>query len=176
MIRQNISLEDMLNDICIDNKYAPNPIELNIVPVNLEYFNEEGRPIWLDKCVREFNALIPSCAWLDYCSRFPYSTNYALENAFGHGNKWNPNLPIRIAAYLGQEGIVYEIEDSGSGFNLASALNNPHIKAHKYNRGLGLKKMSQAPELVSFNNKGNVCRIQALRKDFLNELNKDTRI
>lgn len=41
----------------------------------------------------------------------------ALENAFYHGNRNNPGLPVYFTAFEGEKGVVLSIKDSGSGFD-----------------------------------------------------------
>lgn len=42
---------------------------------------------------------------------------FALENAFVNGNKNNPELPVIVRWYAGQEGMVISIKDAGKGFD-----------------------------------------------------------
>ena len=42
----------------------------------------------------------------------------ALSNAFYHGHRKDPKLPIEVRIYHGQKGMVIRIHDCGTGFNV----------------------------------------------------------
>ncbi|HII15074.1 MAG TPA: ATP-binding protein [Nanoarchaeota archaeon] len=46
----------------------------------------------------------------------------ALENAFYHGNRENPELPVQFMAFEGETGIVASVKDSGAGFDFRNVI------------------------------------------------------
>mgnify|MGYP001566021834 FL=1 len=46
----------------------------------------------------------------------------ALENAFFHGNKENPNLPVSLMGFEGTNGVVASVKDSGDGFDFKQTI------------------------------------------------------
>lgn len=60
---------------------------------------------------------------LDYSTRDVFSVRLALEealvNAIKHGNRMDPRKTVRIDCLVNSSSVRIEIEDEGSGFNLA---------------------------------------------------------
>jgi hypothetical protein len=86
---------------------------------------------------------------------------YALENAFYHGE-----IPINVSMYVGKNGAVYEIKDSGSGFDAAKKVDQFKLwvdgnREEKYffNGGHGFQAYNNSNITTSFNDDGNTCWI-----------------
>ncbi len=66
----------------------------------------------------------------------------ALSNAYCHGHKRNPTLPITIQVYQGKHGIMLQIKDTGNGFNIDTMVSKfLDNKNYFYNAGNGIKRM-----------------------------------
>ena len=66
----------------------------------------------------------------------------ALSNAYCHGHKRDPSLPITVKVYQGEHGIMLQIKDTGDGFNIDAIVSD--FRANKnyfYNAGNGIKSM-----------------------------------
>jgi hypothetical protein len=54
----------------------------------------------------------------------------ALSNAFCHGHKKDPLIPIDISVFLGRQGLIISIKDTGPGFDIrdrkSTRLNSSH--------------------------------------------------
>lgn len=66
----------------------------------------------------------------------------ALSNAYCHGHKRDPSLPITIKVYQGEHGIMLQIKDTGNGFNIDTIVSKfQDNKNYFYNAGNGIKSM-----------------------------------
>lgn len=87
-----------------------------------------------------------------------------LENAFGWGNKHDPNRPIQFAIYVGNKGVIIRVEDSGKGFDATKVI-------HKYdehdfgdagefeNTGYGMRFLAQSDFDIIYEGPANVVYI-----------------
>lgn len=77
----------------------------------------------------------------------------ALSNAFYHGHRKNPKLPIEIRIYQGQNGIVVRIHDCGTGFSVKKIYSH-YIKGKTYfhTAGNGFRLMSNSKHFGIFYN------------------------
>lgn len=67
----------------------------------------------------------------------------ALSNAFCHGHRKNPKLPIEIRIYKGQKGILVRIHDCGKGFDVKKThLQYLRGKAYFHTAGNGFRLMA----------------------------------
>lgn len=66
----------------------------------------------------------------------------ALSNAFCHGHRKDPSLPIELCVYLGEKGLIVRIKDSGKGFDL-DLIRDKYEKGRAYYHvaGNGLRLM-----------------------------------
>lgn len=80
----------------------------------------------------------------------------ALSNAFCHGHKKDPSRPIELCVYLGGEGLIVRVKDSGQGFNLDKVRDQySKGKAYFHLSGNGLKRMIDSPDFhIFFTDKG----------------------
>jgi hypothetical protein len=68
----------------------------------------------------------------------------ALSNAFSHGHRKNPDLPIGIHVYLGTKGLMVRITDTGNGFDIESVRDQYQKgKTYYHLSGNGLRRMIQ---------------------------------
>ncbi len=72
-------------------------------------------------------------------------------NAFCHGSKFNPNLPVTVYAYSGNSGAVISISDDGEGFDVKTVIDKHEFE----NGGIGFNILSQLKEKVYWNYENN---------------------
>ncbi|MCK4508248.1 MAG: ATP-binding protein [Desulfuromonadales bacterium] len=66
----------------------------------------------------------------------------ALSNAYCHGHKRDPSLPISVKVYQGEHGVMVQITDTGKGFNIDTMVSNFLVKKNYFhNAGNGIKRM-----------------------------------
>jgi anti-sigma regulatory factor (Ser/Thr protein kinase) len=66
----------------------------------------------------------------------------ALSNAFAHGNRKDPHLPIGVTIHQGTRGVVVRIKDSGKGFDIDGVLEEySQGKSYYHTAGNGLRLM-----------------------------------
>lgn len=79
----------------------------------------------------------------------------ALSNAYCHGNSRNKRMPIDVYVYVGENGLIVHIEDSGSGFNVERVLNDYWKKRVYFNQGgNGIRLMMDSKIFGAFYDKG----------------------
>jgi len=75
----------------------------------------------------------------------------ALSNAFCHGHKKDPAKPIDLSIFLGENGLIVRVKDSGSGFDILQVKEQfTQGKAYFHLAGNGLKRMIQSPHFHIF--------------------------
>lgn len=101
---------------------------------------------------------------------FGYLIGEALANAIKHGNKMDPRKKAVIGSHLGENGLIFSIEDEGEGFDVESIANSVNSgKRVKDSGGWGsmhfsegvapysdLKLIRCKPPRIGYNDKGNV--------------------
>lgn len=82
----------------------------------------------------------------------------ALSNAYYHGHNKDPLLPIEVKVYLGELGLIVQIKDSGTGFDVENIRNNfEKGKNYFHLAGNGLRLSICSKRFgVFYNIKGNV--------------------
>lgn len=77
----------------------------------------------------------------------------ALSNAFYHGHRKNPKLPIEIRIYKGQKGVLIRIHDCGTGFNVKK-IHHHYLKGKTYfhSAGNGFRLMANSTRFGIFYN------------------------
>ncbi len=77
----------------------------------------------------------------------------ALSNAFYHGHRKNPKLPIEVRLYKGTKGIMIRIHDCGTGFNVKK-IHNHYLKGKNYfhTAGNGFRLMADSQRFGIFYN------------------------
>ena len=77
----------------------------------------------------------------------------ALSNAFYHGHRKNPKLPIEVRLYKGTKGIMIRIHDCGTGFNVKKIHAN-YLKGKTYfhTAGNGFRLMADSKRFGIFYN------------------------
>jgi len=90
----------------------------------------------------------------------------ALSNAILRGNRQMPGKHVRVRATVSSEKVVFDIEDEGTGFDLAAARPDPTAPENLENEdGRGLFLMHQLMDGVEqFRDKGNVIRLTLNRQ------------
>lgn len=84
-------------------------------------------------------------------------------NKIAHGNRFNPDLPVTIEAYIGKcKGIVISISDSGEGFNIEEIIS----KMQRENQGRGMHVLQALEKEIewSYDNNGAQVNIMLLYK------------
>lgn len=92
----------------------------------------------------------------------------ALANAFKHGNKNNGDKPIYLRIIYDEQGIKFEIEDSGVGFEnivIPEQISDENL-LNDYGRGLFLIK-SIADEVEFRNNTLIIYKTLVINKDYI---------
>lgn len=81
----------------------------------------------------------------------------ALSNAYCHGHRKDPALPIAIRIYLGKAGLVIQMTDRGKGFNIRRVMRNyQKAKGYFHQAGNGFKLMATSRVFgVFYNRLGN---------------------
>lgn len=75
----------------------------------------------------------------------------ALSNAFCHGHKKDPLVPIDVCVYLGKKGLIVRIKDTGPGFNLSQVKEQfAKGKTYFHMAGNGLRQMIESPDFHIF--------------------------
>lgn len=73
-----------------------------------------------------------------------------LSNAFLHGHRRNPSLPIRVSCTVGRTGLSFAIRDGGPGFDASGALEALEKGASYFHMaGNGLRCFVEASEIVA---------------------------
>ncbi len=92
------------------------PWTVDNLPKNSDLWNQFVRDRYkgVDKFKDNFNSIAAS---LKRDRIFGYLASVALENAFYHGNRNNPMLPVSFKVFAGSAGQVVRIRDSGIGFD-----------------------------------------------------------
>lgn len=79
----------------------------------------------------------------------------ALSNAYCHGNKRNGALPIHVRVYVGTFGLLIQIQDSGTGFDVNQVLTDcANRKAYFHQAGNGTRLMVESKIFGVFYEKG----------------------
>jgi hypothetical protein len=81
----------------------------------------------------------------------------ALSNAFYHGHRKDPKLPIDVRIYQGQKGMVVRIHDCGTGFNVKK-IHDYFLRGKIYfhSAGNGFRRMADSKRFgVFYNTIGN---------------------
>lgn len=75
----------------------------------------------------------------------------ALSNAFCHGHKKDPHLPIDVSVFLGEKGLIVRIKDTGPGFN-PNTVKEQFSKGKTYFHlaGNGIRQMIESPDFHIF--------------------------
>lgn len=83
----------------------------------------------------------------------------ALSNAFKHGNKNNPELPVHIDCRIGESRIEIEVEDQGEGFEPESIPDPTQQENLEIPSGRGIVLMRSFMAEVTFEPPGNRVRM-----------------
>lgn len=78
-----------------------------------------------------------------------------LWNAFEHGNRRDPDLPITVRFRVETDGIALEIADAGDGFNPQRVPDPTSRRRRTRERGRGIAIMEGLMERVTFSRSGN---------------------
>jgi hypothetical protein len=69
----------------------------------------------------------------------------ALSNAFAHGHKKDPELPIFVRVFLGGKGLLVQIENDKRGFDVEEVYSRYRKRRHYYLRaGNGIRLMAES--------------------------------
>jgi serine/threonine-protein kinase RsbW len=95
----------------------------------------------------------------------PVALSEALSNAILRGNAERPDKQVRVRACVDQSGIVVEVEDEGTGFDLEASINDPADPGNlEREDGRGLFLMRALMDRVEqFRDGGNVVRLTLRR-------------
>lgn len=75
----------------------------------------------------------------------------ALSNAFCHGHAKDPLKPIIVRVLVGKRGIIIQIKDNGSGFDVRTVYHRYHKKKKYYvTAGNGIRRMAQSSNFGFF--------------------------
>jgi len=162
MVCVNKKLEEMLQEIGDTKKVKSDTIvPFNFYSADFHEFKEDGEFHWLrqyESQLTEFlkGLSLPIELKFDRTSSTPVQS--ALENAYAHGlgkggNQCDFNLPITLEIFLGMEGIVFTVTDSGKGFDFEKVVKMKRDGEKYFNacRGDGFEVYD-----LPFNSNGNV--------------------
>jgi hypothetical protein len=159
MIDLSLTLEEMLKRIELNPKYRPNPLSMNEQNNLIDYSS-----VTLDR----LNKKVPEQIFSKLDSSgaesrlYPSSPYFALENCWMHAK----NTIVAINVYLGLKGIIYELRDSGKGFDVEWTYKKFLQKKQYYkNAGCGFKAFHESLGIISFNKRGNAFRAIYTFKD-----------
>ena len=95
----------------------------------------------------------------------------AVKNAILHGNKNNPDRPVKISFKSVPNGLCFSIKDQGDGFDFRN-IPNPVETGDSLaeNVGKGIFLIRSLADQVSYNSKGNVVEIVF----FISTINQET--
>lgn len=75
----------------------------------------------------------------------------ALANAFSHGHGKNPEKAISLKVYLGTQGLVIRVSDSGKGFDVKSVIQGYlEKKVYYHTAGNGIRRMATSKRFGIF--------------------------
>ncbi len=105
----------ILHDIVIPNEFPPDPNSTYRSGYHWLYRYERDLMRRLDPWLRSYRfELIGENGLLAE----------ALSNAFYHGHRKDPDLPIEVNIFEGAKGVVVQIRDSGKGFDVKDTHNH----------------------------------------------------
>ena len=108
--------------------------------------------------VEEFLIKIPKKTGVDpeYDSLLLAVMNLQFENALTWGNKRDQYLPITFQIYIGNEGCVLSIEDSGDGFDYKTYFQQGGVRAENTGRGGNIMRHCSSDMSIWPEGKGNI--------------------
>lgn len=75
----------------------------------------------------------------------------ALSNAFYHGHRKDPKLPINVRIYKGSKGVLVRIQDCGNGFNVKNIHSHyRNGKTYYHTAGNGFRLMADSQRFGIF--------------------------
>jgi anti-sigma regulatory factor (Ser/Thr protein kinase) len=165
MVLINATLEQMLEEI----KSAELFREDRIVPSQLEGTKTRAHARFLENSTYAHEVLLPISKAEEefddeptpWPTRLYLAIHAAIENAMMRGNGDDISLPIFIKYFVGQEGIVVQIKDSGPGFDF-EAIQQKYLSRSPFAQGggIGFRSYNGIPNLsVSFENGGNTINL-----------------
>ncbi len=96
-------------------------------------------------------ALRPFCQFASMYPTIEYVVNEGLNNAFKHGNRFDPTKFITIAVKVHRDLLTVSIEDEGEGFNPALIPPDPRIPENRLKEsGRGIFLMHSYARSVTY--------------------------
>jgi hypothetical protein len=87
----------------------------------------------------------------------------ALSNAFAHGHRRLPDLPITLSCNVGRQGLALRVEDRGSGFDVAQVVTGLGGSGCYSFAGNGLRALHDNESvLASYSNGGRALSLRIL--------------
>ncbi|MBU1168762.1 MAG: ATP-binding protein [Proteobacteria bacterium] len=147
----DITLEQALETLC-DTKIILHEI---LIPSHCKNANSPYKPEyeWLFMYERKLAAFLET--WTAHLRNELIGDKgilcEALSNAFCHGHKKDPLLPIDVYVFLGENGLLVRIKDTGPGFNLDD-VKDQYTKGKTYFHlaGNGLRQMIRSSDFQIF--------------------------
>lgn len=96
----------------------------------------------------------------------------ALSNAFCHGHRKDPHLPIELRVFRGKKGLLVQIKDNGQGFYVEDVLNRYQKNKRYYcTAGNGFHLMASSTHFgIFYDRSGNIFHLLYLFDENLDTL------
>ena len=108
---------------------------------------------WLFICERKLSGFLEP--WTAHLRKELIGENgilcEALSNAFCHGHKKDPMIPIVVHVFLGEKGLIVRIKDQGRGFDIKKVKEQYSCgKVYFHMAGNGLRQMTMSSDFFIF--------------------------
>lgn len=83
----------------------------------------------------------------------------AVQNAMQHGNAWNKSKKVTIDFSSSESGLMFQISDEGSGFDIYNIPDPTDFQTENIQKGNGLYLIKSLSDEMSFENNGSTVKL-----------------